>query len=95
MCYSLSLLCVFVCVISNLSISRKPHLSDLGKTEALLHKTYSKVRLGTMEPRLDLCKSILLLSRVTRKMLHNHPFSQQNKATKRGVGVKVGGRDTA
>ena len=24
-------------------------------------------------------------------MLHNHPFSQRNKATKRAVGVEVGG----
>ena len=35
-------LCVYVCVISNQSTSKKPHyVLDLSKLDALLHKTHS------------------------------------------------------
>ena len=34
---------VYVFVISNKSTSKKPHVSDLGKLDTLLHKTYNKV----------------------------------------------------
>ena len=38
--------CVYACVISNQSTSKKPHyVSDLSKLDALLHKTCSKVDL--------------------------------------------------
>ena len=38
--------CVFVCVISNKSTSKKPHyFSDLSKLDSLLHKTHIKVLL--------------------------------------------------
>ena len=44
--WTLSVLCVFVCVISNHSTSKKlHHVSDLSKRDALLHKTRSKVLL--------------------------------------------------
>ena len=36
---------VFVCVISNQSTSKKPHVSDLSKPDVLLHKTNNKVLL--------------------------------------------------
>ena len=37
-------LCVYVCVISNESASKRPHyVSDLGKSDALLHRTHIKV----------------------------------------------------
>ena len=35
--------CVRACVISNQSTSKKPHLSDLSKLDALLHKIHIKV----------------------------------------------------
>ena len=47
---------------------------------------------GTMVPRIDMCKS-MILSRVTHQMWRNHPLKQWNKATKRAVGLEdIGGR---
>ena len=33
--------CLCVCAISNQSTSKKPHVSDLGKLDVLLHKTHA------------------------------------------------------
>ena len=35
--------CVYVCVISNESTSKKPYVLDLSKLDALLHKTHINV----------------------------------------------------
>ena len=45
--WPLSVLCVFVCVcvISNQDTSKKHSVSDLSKSDALLHKTHIKVLL--------------------------------------------------
>ena len=44
--WPLSVLCVFVRVISNESTSKKPHyVSDLSKLGSLLHKTHMKILL--------------------------------------------------
>ena len=42
-------------------------------------------------PRFDMCRSITSLSRITHHMWHDHPFSQQNKVTKKAVGSRLGG----
>ena len=57
--WPLSVLCVFVCVcvISNQSTSKKPHLSGLSKLDALLHKTHIKVF------RLDIPTSMISLKK--------------------------------
>ena len=85
----LSVLCVFVvclCMISNHSTSKKRHyVSQLSKLDTLLHKTHIKVL------RLDMCRSIISLSKITHQMWCYHPFSQRNKTTERTVGVGVGG----
>ena len=67
--------CVFVCVISNQSTSKKLHyVSDLSKLDILLHKIHKF-------PRLDMCRSIISLSKVTHQMWHNHlPFSQRKSS---------------
>ena len=67
--------CVFLCVISNQSTSKKPHVSDLSKLDALLHKTCIRVL------RLDMCTSRISLSKIAHQMWHDHPFSQRNKTT--------------
>ena len=42
--WPLSVLCAFVCVISNHSTNKKPlHVLNLGKLDVLLHKTHSKL----------------------------------------------------
>ena len=38
-----------------------------------------------------MCRSLISVSKLTHQVLHDHPFSQRNKATKRAVGVEVGG----
>ena len=43
--WPLRVLCVYMCVMSNQSTSKKPHVSGLSKLDALLHKTHSKVLL--------------------------------------------------
>ena len=45
----------------------------------------------TMVPRLDMCRSIISLSRITHQMGHYHPFNQHNKAAKTAVGMEVAG----
>ena len=66
--------CVFVCVISNQSTSKKPHyVSDLSKLDALSHETHIKV-------------SMISLNKIAHQMWRHHPFSQRSKATGRAVG---------
>ena len=45
---------------------------------------------GIKIPSLDICRFIILLSKITHQMLHNHTFSQRNKATEKAVEVKAG-----
>ena len=81
------MLFVFVCcVISNQSTSKKPqYVSDL-----VTNNTRPDLS-GIMVPRLQLCRSVISLSRVTYQIWRDPPFSQVNKATKIAVGVEVGG----
>ena len=58
--------CVCVCVISNQSTS-KNHMSDLGKLDTMLHKTHIKV--------LDMCRSIISLSKMANQMWSDLPLS--------------------
>ena len=46
------------------------------KVGSLLHKTCIKVL------KLDMCTSVISLSKIAHKMLCNHPFSKRNKTTK-------------
>ena len=84
--------CLFAygCVISNQSTSKKAHVSDVSKLDALLHKTYSKVLSGIKVPRLDIYRSIILLSKIAHQMWYDHSFSQRNKTSKIAVEVKIG-----
>ena len=71
------------------------YVLDLSKLGALLHKIHSKVLLvilGAMVPRLNMCSSIMPLSRTTHQIWDNLLFSQRNKATKKAVEVNVGMR---
>ena len=45
---------------------------------------------GIKVPSLDMCQSMLSLSKIAHPMLCDHPFCQRNRATER-VGVGVGG----
>ena len=46
---------------------------------------------GTEVLRLDMCRSILSLSKVVHQMWHDHPFSQRNRKTEWTMGVEDGG----
>ena len=56
-----------VCVISNQSTSKKPHY---------VSENTHQVPSGTKVPRLDMCRSILSLSKTAHQMWHDHLFSQ-------------------
>ena len=89
--WPLSVLCVCVLVISNQSTSKKPHVSDLSKhDDALLHKTHIKVLLF-LRYMLDMCRSILSLSKIAHQLWRDLPFSQRNKTTEKTIGVEVRG----
>ena len=45
---------------------------------------------GTKVARLDMCRSIISLSKIVHQMWYDHPFSLRNKTTERAVGVEVG-----
>ena len=87
-------LCVFVCVLYQIRVpAKKTHyVSDLSKFDTLLHKTHIKVQGPsiTKVPRLDMCRSIISLSKIAYQMCCDHPFSQRSKTTERAVGVGVG-----
>ena len=55
------------------------------KLYALLHKTCIKVL------RLDICTSMISLSKIAHQMWRDHLFSQRNKTTEWAVGVGVEG----
>ena len=77
---SLMCLCLFVCVISNQSTSKKLyHVSDLSKPDTLLHKTCIKIL------RLNICTSMISLRKVANQMWRDHPFSQRNNTTEWAV----------
>ena len=57
----------FVCVISNQSTSKKPHVSDLSKLGALLHKIHEGTS-GTKVTRLDMCRSILSFRKIAHEI---------------------------
>ena len=68
-------------------------MSDLTKLDdkknyAVKHKPRSIWHYCT---KLNMCRSTILLHRITDQMWHDHPFSQRNKATKkkRAVGLEV------
>ena len=56
--------CLCVCVILNQNTSKNPHVSDLSKRDALLHKTQQGL-FGTKAPRFNVCRSIISLSKMT------------------------------
>ena len=56
-----------------------------------MHKNIHQVPSGTKVPRLDMCRSIISLSKTAYQMGHNHPFSQRSKITERAVGGGGGG----
>ena len=52
-------------------------MSDLGRPDSFLHKTHIKVLLV---PRLDMCRSILLLSKIAHQMItHSAKEAGQQK----------------
>ena len=56
-----------VCVFVKSRVPEKKHVSDLSKPDALLHKTHQGPS-GTKVPRLDMCRSILSLSKTAHEM---------------------------
>ena len=54
------------------------------KLDALLHKTCIKVR------RLNMCTSMILLSKMVHQIWHDHPFSQKKQGNRISSGVGVG-----
>lgn len=87
-------MCVFVCghLISNYSTRKQLHyVLDLSNRDGLMSKNTQQGPSGTKVPRVDMCRSIISLSKITYNMWCDHPFSQRNKTTKRAVKVEVGG----
>ena len=46
---------------------------------------------GTDISRLDMCRFIILLSKIAHQMWWDQVFNQRNKTTERAVGLGVGG----
>ena len=60
-------------------------MSDLGKLDVLTPLSCTQI------PRLDMCRSILSLSKMIQQLWCNHPLSQRNKTIKKVVGMEVAG----
>ena len=85
-------MCVFVCVISNQSTSKKPHhVSGISKLDALLHKTHMKVLL-VLRNQGSTC--VDPLTKIAHQMLCDLPFCQRNRLNEKtggGQNLKGGG----
>ena len=84
--------CVFVCVWYQIRVPVKKHI--MCQTAVNFMPCCIKHIEVLLVPRPDMCKSILLLSKIVHQMWHDHPFSQRNRATERtvGWGLKVTGK---
>ena len=54
-----------------------------------MHKTHSKALFGSKLPKIDICRSIISVSKITHKMLRDHPF-KETRQRKARWGVDVG-----
>ena len=86
-CVSLGVcICVYMCMIANQSTRKKNAImSDLSKLDVLTPLSCTQI------PRLDMCRSILSLSKMIQQLWCNHPLSQRNKTIKKVVGMEVAG----
>ena len=57
-------------------------MSELSKLVTVLHKTHQGPS-DTKAPRLDICRSMLSLSKTVHQMSRDHPFSQRNSTRDR------------
>ena len=89
--YGLSL-CVCMCWC-NIKSKYQQKTALCGKLDALLHKTHITRQgpSGTKVPRLDMCRSIISLSKIAHQVWRNQSFSQKNKTTEKAV-RRWGGR---
>ena len=85
-------MCVCVFVISKQSTGKKPHyVSDVSKPDLSNSVNTHQSPSGSKVPRLDMCRSILSLSKIAHQIWHDQPLSQRNRTTGRTVAVEVGG----
>ena len=68
--------CICVCLISNHYHQKTHYVSDLSKPDTLMHGK-QHCPSGTKVWRLNMCRSIISLSKIRHHMRHNHSFSQQ------------------
>ena len=61
-------------------------MSDLGRPDTFLHKTHIKVLLV---PRLDMCRSILLLSKIAHQMWHDTHLAKEAGQQKKQLGWRL------
>ena len=88
--WPLSVLCVFVFVMSNQSTSKKHIMCQTSvNLKPCCIKHHIKILLVPRYQRL-LCVDSYY-SKIAHQMRRDHPFSQRNRITERTVGVEVGG----
>ena len=87
-----TIICSVLCVWCNIRVLVKNlhYVSDLSELDALLHKTQGSS--GTVVPKLNMRRSIILLNRITHQIWHDQPLNQRNKATKKQWGWRLGVR---
>ena len=84
--------CVYLCVSYQIRVLAKARLCVRPqKTWCLFAWNPHQGPSCTKVPRLDMCRSIITLSKIAHQMSYNHLFSQRSKTTERAVWVGVGG----
>ena len=82
-----SVLCVCVCVCVCLCMCDiKSEYQQKSIVCVRPRQTWHQDHFGTKVPRLNMCGSIISLSKIAHQMWCNHPFSQRNKTIERAVG---------
>ena len=78
------LVCVFVCPWYQIRVPAKSHMCKTSVKDTLLRKTHVKVL------RLDMCRSMMSVTKIAYQLWNDHPFSQRNKTTEGAAWVGAG-----
>ena len=70
-------------------LAKKQIMSQTSVNSMLCFIKHTAGSLSTKVPRVDMCRSIVSLSKLTNQMWQNHPLIQRNKATERAVGWRL------
>ena len=86
-CLCVLWVCMYMCMYQYQSTSKKRNVSGLSTWRLNAWNT----RQGPSGNKVQKCRSILSISKITHQMWRDHPFSQRHRTTEWAIGMGVGG----